>query len=455
MFLLSNISAQTISLSQDELLAKNIFKELIEINTTHSTGNTTIAAEAMAKRLIAAGFAENDIKIVGPEALNQNLVLRWHGSGGGRPILFLAHLDVVEARKEDWTTDPFKFTELDSFYYGRGTIDMKNGAAVLVANFIRLKRLGFTPDRDLILALTAGEEVGDLYNGVEWLIANQRPLIDAEFCINLDAGGGRLENGKRTAFFVQTSEKGVLNLNLEVKNSGGHSSRPSKNNAIYHLAKGLTNLSAYDFPVELNRSTKSYFSTISSIESGQLAADMNAILLSVPDTGAVNRLSTIPFYNAMMRSTCVATMLEAGHAITALPQTAIAKLNCRILPGVKQEYVVQQINHVLGDSQIVVTVLDTLKKNPATELNPVLMKTVKQLTEKFWPGIPLIPAMSTGATDGLFLRGAGIPCFGISGVFSDVAENRAHGKDERILKKSFYDALEYEFALIKALTSLK
>ena len=448
-------SAQSQKISKDQQLARDIFKELIEINTTHSSGNTTTAADAMAKRLIAAGFPEKDIQVIGPAQVNRNLVARFRGSGKKPPILFLAHLDVVAALREDWSMDPFLLTEKDGFFYGRGTMDIKDGAAILVADFIRLKQERFVPDRDLVIALTAGEESGAEYNGVEWLINNQRALINAEFCINMDAGDPQIKSGKRINRSVQASEKAVMNLNLEVKNPGGHSSLPLKDNAIYRLSKGLTWLGEYDFPVQLNEVTRSYFNKMSSLETGQLAADMKAIAQGNSDTVAIRRLSGSPYYNAMMRTTCVATMVEAGHAINALPQTAKATVNCRVLPGSTQDEIQHTIVKVLADSQIVVTVMNKLKTNPASALQPALMQTIESVTGKLWPGIPVLPVMETGATDGIYLRNAGIPTYGVSGVFIDVDDVRAHGKDERIGVREFYEGSEYEYQLIKALSTLR
>ncbi|HEY4968109.1 MAG TPA: M20/M25/M40 family metallo-hydrolase [Puia sp.] len=444
---------QSKALTPDQALARSIFKELIEIPTVHSTGNTTIACEAMAKRLIEAGYAEKDIQIVGPELKNRNLVVRLHGSGKHPPLLMLSHLDVVEARRSDWSMDPFILTEQDGWFYGRGTSDIKDGSAILVANFIRMKKQGYVPDRDLILALTAEEEGRGEYNGVEWLVRNQRGLIDAEYCINMDAGDPQEKNGKRINRTVQLAEKGVLNLMLEVKNPGGHGSLPGKENAIYRLAAGLLKMQAYEFPVLFSEITKSYFNKMSSFESGQLAADMKSVSQNTPDPEAVKRLCASPYYNALMRSTCVATMLEAGHAVNALPQSAKAICNCRILPGIPQAEVLKDIHDMLADSQIVVHVMDGLLKNPPSPYNAAFMQTVEKVTEKLWPGIPVITVMDVGASDGIYLRGGGIPTYGISGVSIDVNDNRAHGKDERIGVKEFYDGLEYMYAIMKAFTS--
>jgi acetylornithine deacetylase/succinyl-diaminopimelate desuccinylase-like protein len=453
LFISAPSSGQITNLSSEQKSARDIFKELIEINTTHATGNTTIAAEAMAKRFKEAGYDEKDINVVGPQSVNKNIVVRLHGSGKKPPILFLAHLDVVEAKREDWSMDPFKFIEQDGYFYGRGTMDIKDGAAILVADFIRLKKEGFLPDGDLVLALTAGEESGGDYNGVDWLLKNKRSLIDADFCINMDAGDPQTKNGKRINRTVQASEKAVLNLSLEVKNPGGHSSLPTKENAIYRLANGLTKLAMFDFPVQLNEVTKGYFEKMSSIETGQLAADMKSVVRNPADTNAINRLVISPYYNSMMRTTCVATMLEGGHAVNALPQSARAIINCRVLPGTPQAEVKKTIEDVLSDNKIEVKAMRELVSSPASPLQPGLMQIIEAVTEKYWPGVPVLPVMETGATDGLYLRNAGIPTYGVSGVFIDEDDVRAHGKDERIGVKEFYDGLEYEYHLIKAFSS--
>ena len=444
----NNIIAQTLSPNQE--LGRNIFKELIEINTTHSAGNTTIAAKAMAKRFLAAGYPERDVIVTGPGEHNQNVIVRLRGLGKAKPILFLAHLDVVEARKEDWSLDPFTLTERDGFFYGRGTIDIKDGAAILAANFVRLKKENFVPNRDIILALTAGEESGADYNGVEWLVKNHRDLIDAEFCINMDAGDPQLKNGKRINRSVQASEKGIMELSLQVKNPGGHSSEPIKDNAIYRLAAGLLKLRDYDFPAQINEVTRAYFGKMAAFENGQMAADMKAVSQNANDTAAIFRLSSSPYYNALIRTTCVATMLEGGHAVNALPQSAKAVINCRVMPGVSQKEVVDDITNALGDKQIIVTVESGLYNNPASPLKPAVMQKIESVTQKLWPGVMVLPVMEVGGTDGVYLRSGDIPTYGVSGVFVDVDDNRAHGKDERIGVKQFYDGLEYEYVLIKA-----
>src|SRR5271168_2309681 len=307
-------------------LARDIFQQLIEINTTDSVGSTTVAADAMAKRLLDAGFAKEDVVVLGPNARKGNL----------------------EARREDWTTDPFQFVEKDGYFYGRGTQDMKSGDAIMMTTLIRLKREGYKPDRDIILALTADEE-GGKSNGVDWLINNHRDLIDAEYVLNHDGGGVDLEQGKTRSVDIDASEKLYADFQLVVTNPGGHSSLPVPDNAIYHLAGGLTRLQAYKFPFELNPVTRSYFEAMSKVETGQTAADMKAILQTPPDQAAVDRLSQDPSRNATLHTTCVATRLEAGHANNALPQMARANVNCRILPGHSKEETRQDLIRVFAD----------------------------------------------------------------------------------------------------------
>lgn len=447
---LSHISFTQISKrSPDQEFAHSIFKELIEINTTHSIGDCTQAAEAMAKRLKEAGFDEKDIVIIGPFARNQNMIARLHGSGKQPPILFLAHLDVVEAKPEDWSYDPFKLTETNGFFYGRGSLDVKSGAAILVANFIRLKKAGFIPDRDLILALTAGEESADDYDGVEWLVQKHRRLIDASFCVNMDAGEPQRKGGKKILRPVQVSEKGNFYLTLEVKNPGGHSSQPTKNNAIYRLADGLVRMQAFDFPVQFSDVTKSYFNTMSSLETGQLEADMKAAAQNNPDTSVINRLAKLPYYNALMRSTCITTVVDAGNSVNALPQSAKATVNCRLLPGVTQEEAEKTVVQVLGDTGIHVSVRMELKSGPASPVSDEIIGKVKAVTEKLWPNIPVLPVMGVGASDGKYLRAAGMPTYGISGIFLDVDDFRMHARDERIRVDDFYEGLEYIYEIIK------
>ncbi len=437
--------------SGDQQLVREIFKELVEINTTDSVGNVTAAAEAMAARLLAAGFPAEDVRVLGPHPKKGNLVARLRGSGSRQPILLLAHLDVVEARKEDWSFDPFRFHEQDGYFYGRGTSDIKSGAAILVTNFLRWKREGFRPDRDLILALTADEEGGN-FNGVGWLLSNHRDLIQAAYCLNTDGGGGEIRNGKHLLNEVQTSEKVYQSFRLEVRNRGGHSSLPVKDNAIYSLARGLSRLAGFEFPVRLNETTRAYFERMSAIERGQTAEDMKLATRTPPDPEAVARLSAKPYYNALMRTTCVATELQAGHAENALPQRASAIVNCRMLPEDSPGEIQRRLINVLADETIEVVPLGMPRPSPPSPLLPEILAPLERITAELWPRVPVIPIMSTGATDGLYLRIAGIPTYGVSGVFDDVDDVRAHGKDERVAVKAFYDGLDFMYRLVGALS---
>ncbi len=443
--------SQSATLNPAQQLAHDIFKRLIEINTTDSVGDCAAAANAMAERLKAAGFPDEDVKVLGPNPRKGNLVARLRGGGARKPVLLLAHLDVVEAKREDWSFDPFKFLEKDGYYYGRGTSDDKAMAAIFVANLIRFKQEGFKPDRDIIVALTADEEGGD-YNGVEWLLKNHPQLIEAEFGIN-EGGGGAMRNGRRLFNAVQASEKVYQSFLFEVKNKGGHSSRPVKDNAIYHLAAALRRLAAFDFPVNLNEVTRAYFERVSKLESGETAAAMKGVIQNPPDAKAVAYLENLPAYNATMRTTCVATMLQAGHAENALPQTARATVNCRILPTETAEQTRETLVKVVNDSRVAITPIRQPKPSPPSPLTAEIMGPIETITQQMWPGVPVIPTMSTGATDSLYLRNAGIPVYGTSGIFGDIDDSRAHGKDERIGVKEFYDGQEYLYRLVKAFAS--
>ncbi len=416
----------------------------------------TTAAEAMAARFRAAGFPAEDINVVGPLPNKKNLVVRLHGRGPGRPILFLAHLDVVEALRQDWSMDPFKLNEVDGFFYGRGTSDIKQGDTILVANFLRLKKEGFVPSRDLILALTADEEGGDS-NGVQWLAANHRELIDAEYCINTDAGSFETKKGKRLLLGMQTSEKNYVDFRLEVKSNGGHSSRPVKDNAIYHLSQGLSRLEAYDFPVSLNETTRGYFERTAALEATTTAADFRTVTGSDPAkaAAAAKRLATSPYFNALLRTTCVATRLEGGHANNALPQTAAANVNCRMLPQDSLQNVQSTLKRVLADDRISITIVGDAVPAPASAINPAIVRTLADLSAKLYGGLPIVPVMDTGASDGKYLRIVGIPAYGVPGVFEDVDDTRAHGKDERIGVKDFYDGVDFYYEFIKALAGEK
>jgi acetylornithine deacetylase/succinyl-diaminopimelate desuccinylase-like protein len=379
-----------------------------------------------------------------------NLVAVLPGTSRQRAMLLLAHIDVVDARREDWTTDPYQLVEKDGWLYGRGTVDNKAGAAILVANFIRLRREGFVPSRDLIIVLSADEETSGA--NIQWLVNSNRPLIDAEFALNTDAGGGELRDGKPVNFSVQTAEKVYITYELEVRNKGGHSSVPERDNAIYRLSAGLDRLARYTFPVRLNETTRTFFERAAATQTPAVGADMRALALT-GDAAAARRLSAIPLFNSTMRTTCVATRLTAGHADNALPQMARATVNCRLLPGYPPDSATATLKRVMADTAIQVRVSDPPTLSPASPLRPDVMGPVESLAKKRWPGVAIIPEMSTGATDGLYLRNAGIPVYGVAAIFERVDDIRAHGRDERINIGVFHDAAEYWYDLVKALTT--
>jgi acetylornithine deacetylase/succinyl-diaminopimelate desuccinylase-like protein len=432
-------------------LERQLLHELIEINTSDSAGRTREAAEAMARHLIAAGFPAADVRVVGADPKYQSLVARYRGRSSARkPILLLAHLDVVDARKEDWTFDPYEFRELDGYYYGRGTSDNKAGAAMLIANFIRYRKEGFVPDRDLIIALTADEETSS--ESIKWLVGEQRALVDAEYALNTDAGGGELLDGKPIVFGVQTAEKVYFTVQLEVRNKGGHSSVPEAENAIYRLTSGLGRLASYTFPVTLTETSRAFFERGAVAQPAALAADMRAVARSA-DSAAARRLSTVPVYNATLRTTCVATRLFGGHADNALPQLARATVNCRLLPGYSPDSAEALLNRILADTAIHVSRVNEPTASPPSPLRPDVMQPVERLVAKMWPGATVVPEMSTGATDGLYVRNAGIPVYGLSAVFERVDDIRAHGRDERIGVKAYHDAAQFWYELVKTLSA--
>ncbi len=430
-------------------LAREIFEELVEINTTHSVGSTTVAAEAMRTRLLAAGFADADVIVVEPAPRKGNLVARLRGRDPSRkPILLLAHIDVVEANPEDWTLPPFELIEQDGTFYGRGTADDKDEAAIYVANLIRMKREGFVPERDIIVALTADEEGGP-DNGVRWLLENRRELIDAAYALN-EGGGGILEDGKRVSNTVQAAEKKVQNFILEVTNPGGHSSRPRPDNAITELAQGLVRIGAFQFPVRLNDVTRAHLQASADIVEPDVAAAMRRVLANEADAGAIEILARDARLNSMLRSTCVATTLEGGHATNALPQRARANVNCRILPDADPDSIRATLLHVANVPTLAITATGRARNSPPSPLADEVLGPITQITEQMWPGVPVVPTMSTGATDGLYLRNAGIPVYGVSGLF--YGDTFSHGMNERIPVDSFYEGQEFLYRLVKALS---
>jgi acetylornithine deacetylase/succinyl-diaminopimelate desuccinylase-like protein len=450
-------AARADALTAPEQLALGIFKELVEINTVTASGDTARAAEAMAARLRSAGLPASDVQVLSPAPRKGNLVARLRGSGARKPILLLAHLDVVPAQQTDWSVDPFKLTERDGYFYARGTSDDKYMASAFVANLIRYKREGYRPDRDIIVALETDEEILDRNAlGIQWLLKNHRELIDAEFALN-EGGSVGLKRGKAIRNSVQTSEKVSVTYQLQVTNHGGHSSVPRRDNAIYRLAQGLARLSKLVFPFKLNETTRAYFERTADLENDQVAADIRSVISGRPDLGSLSlmRLSANAAYNAQLRTTCIATMLEGGHAYNALPQLARATVNCRVMPGEPVEEVKATLVQVLDDEAIAVTQLDEPVLSAPSALHEEIMGAITNLSAEFWPGAPIVPTMSAGATDGSYLRNAGIPTYGHSGLAGDVDDVRAHGRDERVLVQSFFTGQEYLYRLVKMLAGGK
>jgi acetylornithine deacetylase/succinyl-diaminopimelate desuccinylase-like protein len=381
--------------------------------------------------------------------------VRYRGTGALKPILLLAHTDVVEANREDWTTDPFQFIEKDGYFYGRGTADDKAQAAVWIANLMRYKREGFKPARDIVVALTADEEGGGPYNGVIWLLKNKRELIDADLCLN-EGGGGVMVAGKKLANNIQVSEKSYADFKFEVHNKGGHSSVPLPDNAIYRLATALERLSRFSFPLKTDEVTRAYFGQMAKAEDGALKDDLVKIAAGSPEASrdAMQRVASIsPRWNSMLRTTCVATELAGGHALNALPQIATANVNCRIFPGESVESVQKALRLAVGDDQVAIHVDGEVGVGPASPLRPDVLQAVARWSDTMWPGVVTIPVMSTGATDGRYLRVAGIPTYGVSGFFGDRDDVRAHGRDERMNVNSFYEGQAFLYELVKELSA--
>ncbi len=443
-------SAQQNGLSEWEELARDILRELIEINTSHSVGGTHEASQAMANRLLAEGFAAEDISVTEVVPGEGNMVARYRGRDTGRqPLLLLAHIDVVEADPADWTLPPFTFVEQDGSFFGRGVADDKDEAAIYMTNLIRMKREGYVPDRDIIVALTSDEEGGD-HNGVVWLLENRRELIEAEYALN-EGGGGMVVDGMRISNNVQASEKKYLNFTVEATNPGGHSSVPRPDNAIYELSKALLGIGAYHHPVNLNEVTTAFFSRSATLVEPEMGAMMERVLEDPTDAEAAAYVSTVPGYNSRLRTSCVATLLDGGHAPNALPQRATANVNCRILPDEDPAVVLERLRAAAGDAEVTIQMDGEVTDSPPSPLTPEILGTIERITEEMWPGVPVLPVMSTGATDGLYLRNAGIPVYGVSGLFFE--DPNAHGMNERISTQGFYEGLEFLYRLVGALSS--
>jgi acetylornithine deacetylase/succinyl-diaminopimelate desuccinylase-like protein len=446
-------------------LARGLFKQLIEIPTTESGAGSTPAAEAMAQRLREGGFAAEDVHVVGPGGRKQNMVVRLKGTGRKRPVLLIGHLDVVEALREDWTVDPFVFLEKDGYFYGRGTQDMKDGIAIMMTTLLRYRAEGYRPDRDIILALTADEE-GGTANGVDWLLKNRRDLVDAEFVLNHDGGGVMLDNGRVTQVDLTASEKVYADFDLIATNPGGHSSVPPRENAIYSLTRALDRIATYDFPFELNNVARAYLQHMVKSADAAHAGVLRGILQTPPDPQALQQLSADAIYNALVRTTCVATRLYGGHANNALPQTARANVNCRILPGHSPEEVRQELVKVVADPSVKVRYFNFITEQfddvapdvrgyAPPPLRPDVLKPLEKIAGKMWPGAPVVPAMAVGASDSIYTNAAGMPTYMVSGSALPRDDFRAHGQDERLGVQAFYNGVDFFYEYLKAVVSYR
>ena len=449
-------SAGPLPPAADRDLAHDILRELVDINTTHDHGSTA-AAQVIQQQLLAAGFPDNDVVLISPadKPTKGNVVVRYHArEHGGKkspaPVLFLGHLDVVEAKREDWSTDPFQLTEKDGWFYGRGTQDMKDGDAALLETLIRLKREHYVPARDIIVAFTADEEAGGDANGPAFLLKEHRELIDAGVAVNLDGGGGGLKNGERQFFQIGTSEKVYVTFTLETTSPGGHGSLPGPDNAIYRLADGLGRLEKFKFPVATTATTRASFEKFAALESGSARDDQLAVAKSPPDLDAAERLSQTVRLNAQLRTTCVATLISGGHAENALPQRAKATVQCRMMPGDTAENVQSALTKIIDDPKISITLDAPPVLSPESPPTRQIMDKAGKIVHSMWPGVPIIPTMASGFSDGRQTRTAGIPTYDLSGLWADVGDNRAHGRDERIGVREFDESVEYTYRLLKA-----
>ena len=432
---------------------RSIYKELVETNTTLSAGDCTVAAQKMAAHLKTAGYPDADLHIFQPEGHPKEggLVAVLPGSDpNAKAILMLAHVDVVEAKREDWTRDPFKLIEEDGYFYGRGVADMKAQAAIWVDNMIRYREEGFKPKRPIKLALTCGEETNSALNGAGWLAKNERQRIDAELALTEGVDGDLDEKGSKVALEVLAAEKTSQNYVLEATNAGGHSSRPVPDNAIYHLVRAVDRVSQYEFPVQLDDANRGYFTGMAKVVGGENGAAMLAVVKNPEDHAAVAVLDKDVNWHAMLRTTCVATMLSAGHATNALPQRARANINCRIFPGVSREEVKAQLIKIVDDPAVAVTIPEVRgPEAKAAPLTPQILKPIEQVAHEMWPGVPVITTLEPGATDAQFLNPVGIPTYGVDGIFTDPDGGHIHGLNERVRIESVYEGRTFLYRLVK------
>jgi acetylornithine deacetylase/succinyl-diaminopimelate desuccinylase-like protein len=438
----------------DQVEFRALYKELVETNTELSDGNCTVAAAKMAARLKAAGYPDADIHPFQADGHPKEggLVAVLHGTDPkARPILLLAHIDVVEAKRADWQRDPFTLIEENGYFYGRGSSDDKAEASVWTDTLIRFKKEGFQPKRDVKMALTCGEETASAFNGAGYLATHERKLIDAAFALNEGAGGRLDASGKPIALNVEAGEKFPQDYKLEVTNPGGHSSRPTKDNAIYHLAGALLRISQYEFPIEFTDASKTFFTRMAPVAGGDMGDAMLALVKNPNDTKAAAIVESDPGYNGMLHTTCVATMLSGGHATNALPQRADANINCRIFPGTSVEQVNAKLVELAADPKVSVTTLNQrseVTKAPPP-LTPEIMGPIETMAAKLWPNVPIIPVLTAGATDGAFLSPVGIPTYGVTGMFGDPDGNGVHGLNERIRVTSLYNGRDFLYGIVK------
>jgi acetylornithine deacetylase/succinyl-diaminopimelate desuccinylase-like protein len=437
----------------DEIAFRSLYKELVETNTAWPGGSCTLAAQRIAARMKAAGFPDADLRLVIPPGHPDegNLVAVYPGRDPkAKAVLLLAHIDVVAAKREDWTRDPFTLVEEDGYFYARGVADDKAQAAIWADTLIRYRQAGYKPRRTIKMALTCGEDSAAV-NGAEWLTTHDRDLVDAGIVLNEGAGGELDAKGARVSHTLLAAEKSPVSFTFEVTNPGGHSSRPVPDNAIYHLVRAVDAISRYQFPVQLNDASRSYLGRMSKVVGGEKGAAMAAIIANPADAQADAVLSRDANMNAMLRTTCVATMLDAGHAQNALPQRARATINCRIFPGVPAATVRQKLVELVNDPAVSI---DAAKSHfpaaAAPPLTPQVLAPVEKISQEMWPGVPVVPMLQAGATDATFFNAVGIPAFGISGIFFDPDLGRIHGLNERIRVTSVLEGREFLYRLVKA-----
>jgi acetylornithine deacetylase/succinyl-diaminopimelate desuccinylase-like protein len=434
-----------------EGMARDLFSGLVGIDSTHAIGSAK-AAELLQAKLRSAGFSEKEVFVGGPRPDKMNIVVRLAGRGKGKPVLFNAHLDVVEAIRETWSTDPFTLVEKDGYFYGRGTIDIKNEVAILATNLIRLRQEHYRPERDIILAFNTDEEAGGDANGVEWLLKTHRDLVDAGLVINHDAGGGETLDGVRLWSTIQTSEKVYATYTLTTAGTGGHSSLPARDNAISRLARALTRLDDFQFPVRLSDTTRLYLKAVADHTGGERATAIRAVIADPSNQSALNALRDVPVVNAQLRTTCPVTMVQAGQSESALPIRAKATIQCRLIPGTTAEEMIETLKKLIDDPKVEIGVVWAPQASAPAALDPRVVNTVERITAEMWPGVKVVPVMSAGASDNVYWRAGGLETFGVSGTFVNVADLRAHGKDERVGVNEFYEALEFSYRLMKQLS---